>query len=48
MYCAENGKRKQVRWGGIDLREGMMIEEANHERCKYLGTLKGKMYVKMI
>ena len=35
MYCAENGKKKQVRCEGIDLGEGMMIEETNQERYKY-------------
>ena len=36
----ERKKRKQVQCEGIDLGEGMMIEETDQERYKNLGTLK--------
>ena len=40
MCCVENGKRKQVHCEGIDLGDGVVIEEADEERYKYLGILE--------
>ena len=33
-------RRKQVHCEGIDLGDGLVIEEADEEGCKYLGTLE--------
>ena len=40
MCCVENGKRKQVHCEGIDLGDGVVIEEADEEGYKYLGILE--------
>ena len=40
MCCVENGKRKQVHSEGIDLGDGVVIEEADEEGYKYLGILE--------
>ena len=40
MYCVENEKRKQVHCEGIDLGDGVVIEEADEEGYKYLGILE--------
>ena len=46
MYCVENEKRKQVHCEGIDLGDGVVIEEADEEGYKYLGILERVIFVK--
>ena len=39
MCCLKIKRTKEVHFESIDLRDGVVIEEADEEGCKYLGIL---------